>query len=82
MLPNQIQALTGKFNLNISLANEKQNVEIQVLNPIGQVLSQSNFNEVSGKLKKQIDLSGYSKGVYLVKVITANGSMYRKVVIQ
>ncbi len=73
---------TGKFNLSISLANEKQNVEIQVLNPIGQVLSQSNFNEVSGKLKKQIDLSGYSKGVYLVKVITANGSMYRKVVIQ
>ncbi|HTA82037.1 MAG TPA: T9SS type A sorting domain-containing protein [Bacteroidia bacterium] len=73
---------SGVFNLNISLANAKQNVSVRILNTMGQVLSNDNYNEVSGKLKKLIDLSGYSKGIYLVQVITGNGSMYRKVVVQ
>jgi len=73
---------TGMFNLNISLANRRQEVDVRVLNTMGQVMYSDTYYEVSGNLKKQIDLSTYSKGIYLVQIVTANGSMYRKVVIQ
>jgi len=73
---------TGMFNLNISLANKKQQVDVRVLNTMGQVMYSDTYREVSGNLKKQIDLSAYSKGIYLVQIVTPNGSMYRKVVIQ
>ncbi|HSY75245.1 MAG TPA: T9SS type A sorting domain-containing protein, partial [Bacteroidia bacterium] len=73
---------TGMVNMSISLAGEKQNVGIRVINTMGQVLWNSKYNNVSGSLKKQIDLSAYSKGIYIVQVTTDNGVMFRKVVIQ
>ncbi|HXP53166.1 MAG TPA: T9SS type A sorting domain-containing protein, partial [Bacteroidia bacterium] len=73
---------TGIVNVNIALAYEKQNVGVKVINTMGQVLWLDNYKGVSGNVKKQIDLSTYSKGVYIVEVTTGNSTMFRKVVIQ
>ncbi|HTA83822.1 MAG TPA: T9SS type A sorting domain-containing protein [Bacteroidia bacterium] len=72
----------GEIELSINLANGRQNVDIKIFNALGEVLQTGEYTTVSGKLKKQLTLSSYSKGVYFVRVTTANGVMYRKVVLQ
>jgi len=73
---------SGICNLSITLSNGTQNVGVKLLNAIGQIIWNDNYVNVSGRLKKQIDLSGVSKGIYFVQTTTGNGAMYRKVVIQ
>jgi|GEM_PF-817028 uncharacterized repeat protein (TIGR03803 family) len=73
---------TGVFNLSIELANMKQNVGVKIINTMGQVISSSTYNEVSGSFEKKIDLSGYSKGIYFVQVTTSKGTSYHKVAVQ
>ncbi|HTA82431.1 MAG TPA: T9SS type A sorting domain-containing protein [Bacteroidia bacterium] len=73
---------TGLFTIDISLTGTKQNIDIKILNTLGEVLASDNNANVSGSMKKQIDLTAYSKGVYFVQVTTSHGVLYRKVVIQ
>ncbi len=73
---------TGMCNLSIALSNGTQNVSVKVLNAMGQVIWNDSYLNVAGRLKKQIDLSGVSKGIYFVQITTGNGVMYRKVAVQ
>ena len=68
--------------MSIALAFGIQNIGVKVINTMGQVLWSDNYKGVSGSVKKQIDLSAYSKGIYIVEVTTGNSTMFRKVVIQ
>ncbi len=73
---------TGMVSMSIFLASEKQNITVKVINTMGQVLWSDKYDDVAGNLKKRIDMSLYSKGLYIIQVTTNNSSMFRKVVIQ
>jgi len=72
---------TGMINFNITLST-KQDIKVKVYNALGQVLSTINYGGVEGFFTRQIDLSGYSKGMYILQVIGDNGVTYKKVVLQ
>jgi len=72
---------TGLFNMSFSVSKQ-QNVAIKIYNALGQLITTENYGKLNGKVQEQLDLTGYSKGVYTIQIVTDNGVMYRKVVIQ
>ncbi|MGP8217580.1 MAG: T9SS type A sorting domain-containing protein [Bacteroidia bacterium] len=71
----------GTVNFTLDLANT-QNIELKLYNTLGQVMLTTNYGRISGHISKQIDLSGLSKGVYIMEVTGENGNAYKKVVLQ
>jgi PKD repeat protein len=67
----------GRLNINIVL-NKKMDVEIRVLNMIGQVMLQENRNDVV-ELNTVLDLSQLSNGMYMLQVTAGDGQMIRKI---
>ena len=61
---------------------KREDLQITVANITGQVVYQENLKAVSGKYQKAIDLSNYAKGIYMLKLISAQGTINRKIVIQ
>jgi len=68
---------SGIFVLEIEL-QAKTNLLIQLTNITGQITYSESVNASS--YKKDIDLSGYAKGVYALKVVSDVGVVTRKVV--
>jgi len=64
-----------KVNL---MFNTEEVRTVVLLDVIGNVV----FTKTSNTLNLQLDISGYSKGVYFVKVITKEGSNSQKIIIQ
>ncbi|MCD4790994.1 MAG: PKD domain-containing protein, partial [Bacteroidales bacterium] len=67
--------LTVKFNNNIG------QIQITVLNILNEVLFESSTETVNGNIVN-FDLSNYAKGVYFVRIKTANSEQVRKIVIR
>lgn len=59
-----------------------QNLTISVLSPDGIVLITGKSSEVSGDYMKTLDISGLSKGIYLVSLSSDQGRSVRKIVVQ
>ena len=55
------------INLNIIPENH-EHISIEIINTNGQLLLKTEFTDNS----KKIDISGYSKGIYLIKIISNN----------
>jgi len=56
-------------NVNIELNNQtNENVEISIMNNLGQVLSSNNYGSLIGTQKVTMDVSNLVKGIYFVKV--------------
>ncbi len=69
-------------NLNISLNSiEEQSIRIELLNAVGQIIFSENNENVRGEIIKTINLSGISKGIYLIRLISGNQQYFKKVVI-
>ncbi len=68
--------------LNIAYAfNTKEDLKIEVTNMLGQVVyTETEHNTATNA--KAINLSGLSKGVYMVTLSTATDKMVRKIVIE
>jgi len=71
----------GIVNFTLDIAN-KQNITMKIYNAIGQVIATINYGKINGHISKEIDLSGLSKGVYILQVTGDNGNIYKKVVLQ
>jgi hypothetical protein len=64
--------------VNIDLNMEQnENVEVSILNTLGQVLYTNNFGSISGTNTLQIPLHNFSEGIYFVKVRIGD-KMYTK----
>ncbi len=59
-----------------------QGIEIEILTVTGTVIYQQEYKNINAYFVKQIDLSGYAKGIYLVKVKHANTVYDSKVVVK
>ena len=66
-----------KLNLNRS-----ENIQINVINLVGQVVKSTSANGNVGENNIQFDLSGLNSGVYMVSVKAGNNSSTKKIVVQ
>jgi len=71
----------GKFTIEIAL-NKPQNMQIKIFNILGQDIFTEELKQISGTYTRQIDLSTQSPGIYSSQIITENGIINKKLIIQ
>ncbi len=70
----------GQFTLVISGASRNQ-MELSVINVLGQILASEAVDFSSGQLIKQYDLTGWADGAYLLRIESEGSLVYRKIVL-
>jgi hypothetical protein len=70
----------GLFNVNLDLSN-KQTLSLRVFNAMGQLLREEHLGMLTGSVRKQIDLSGFPKGVYFLQMAGDAGIVTRRIII-
>ena len=70
----------GVFNLNITTV-DRQNFNMIVRNVKGQVIYTNNV-AVDGTYRNQVDLTGWSKGVYYLQIQSEAGTTVEKLIVQ
>jgi hypothetical protein len=69
--------------LNIEISNVgRQDLEIKILDITGTLIYQKEYTSSGAHFVEQLDLSGYAKGIYLVKVRQANSVYVGKVIVR
>jgi hypothetical protein len=68
----------GIFNVNFT-SGTVADYTIEILNPIGQVVYSEQVKQVSGMIRKKIDLSNQPAGLFLVKISGENGAISQKI---
>ena len=66
----------GNFDVSFELKNTGD-IQLEVLNLIGQNVNQMAIKGISGKIKQNVDCKNLSKGVYLLN-ITYEGKRYTR----
>ena len=69
------------FNVTFT-SEDVQDLEVRVMNVIGEVVYTENLNKFVGEYTKQIDLQSYTKGVYFLEITTDNGVVNKKLILQ
>ena len=73
----------SKDIFNVSFVSEDmQNLEVRVLNLIGEVIYTEGLEQFVGEYTKSINLSKYTKGVYFLEITTKEGVVNKKIVLQ
>ena len=73
----------SKDIFNVSFVSEDmQNLEVRVLNLIGEVVYTEGLEQFIGEYTKSINMSSYTKGVYFLEITTNNGVVNKKIVLQ
>ena len=68
---------------NVAFTSEDiQNLEVRVLNVVGEVVYTENLEQFVGEYTKAIDLATYTKGVYFLEITTNNGVINKKLILQ
>jgi hypothetical protein len=69
--------------LNIEISNtSNKGLEIEILDITGKIIYQREYENISAHLTEQIDLSGYTIGIYLIKVRQAKSVYVGKIVVR
>ena len=69
------------FNVRFT-SEDVQNLEIRIINVIGEVVYTENLEQFVGEYTKQVDLATYTKGVYFLEITTDNGVINKKLILQ
>ena len=69
------------FNVTF-VAEDIQDLEVRVINVIGEVVYTEALEQFVGEYTKQIDLTDNSKGVYFLEITTNSGVVNKKLIIQ
>ena len=68
---------------NISFTSEGiQDSKVRILNVIGEVVYTESLEKFIGEYTKAIDLATYTKGVYFLEIITNDGVVNKKLILQ
>ena len=59
-----------------------RNIEIRVVNMIGEKVFLQNLDQFVGKHTTQVDLSKYSKAAYFLEIENSKGTILKKLVLQ
>ena len=68
----------GIFNVSIQL-NNLQNVSLELVNSLGELVSDKNLGESKGELNESFDLSNQPSGIYLLRILLDDKVITRKV---
>jgi hypothetical protein len=69
------------FNVTF-VAEDVQDLEVRVINVVGEVVYTEALEQFVGEYTKQIDLTDNSKGVYFLEITTDSGVVNKKLIIQ
>jgi C1A family cysteine protease len=72
---------TGIYNLRFNNTSARK-VRIEIFNTGGKVVLKQDYEASASILESSFDLSGYSPGIYLIRIISAEKVLYRKIVMQ
>jgi hypothetical protein len=64
------------------MSDEVQDLEVRMINVVGEVIYTENLEQFVGAYTKQIDLAAYTKGVYFLEITTNNGVVNKKLILQ
>ena len=68
---------------NVAFTSEDvQDLEVRVINIVGEVVYTENLQQFVGEYTKSIDLVTYTKGVYFLEITTNNGVVNKKLILQ
>ncbi|MAR21076.1 MAG: hypothetical protein CMD25_03550, partial [Flavobacteriales bacterium] len=71
----------GVFSLTY-ITDKNEDISVEVIDAFGKRIFNDNRLEFSGEYNKQIDLSKYPKGVYIVQIYTATSYVSKRLVVQ
>ena len=71
----------GIININF-VSEELDNFEITVIDAFGNLVSKEEKQNFVGEYTKQVDLSAYSRGIYLVQIKTQDSFVSKRIVLQ
>lgn len=63
-------------------ANTKDNYLIEIFNSIGQKVHAEQLTDVSGNIKKEVNLSSYGKGIYILNFTTNKKTNSMKIIVE
>ena len=63
-------------------SEEVQDLDVRVVNVVGEVVYTENLEQFVGEYIKAIDLATYTKGVYFLEITTNNGVVNKKLILQ
>ena len=69
------------FNIAF-ISDDVQNIELRIINVIGEVVYSNKLNEFIGEYTRKVDLTNYKKGVYFLDVTTNDGVVNKKLILQ
>ena len=69
------------FNVTFT-SDDVQDLEVRVINLVGEVVYTENLEQFVGEYTKLIDLATYTKGVYFLEITTNNGVVNKKLILQ
>ena len=72
---------TGEFVIEIEFT-KPTDLDIELLNVIGQVIYEENLNKYAGAYKKSIDVGNNETGIYILQLITEKGTINKKIIIE
>ncbi|MAO72078.1 MAG: hypothetical protein CMD02_06195, partial [Flavobacteriales bacterium] len=73
----------SKELFNVTFTSEvKQNIELRVVNLLGEILFKENLEEYEGEYSTSFNLIEYSKGIYILELDSKNGLLNKKIVLQ
>ena len=78
---------TGEFIIEIKNLRGFENLvglgtEIKLLNTIGQVIYVEKLDKIKGAYQTKIDMSAYPKGIYTLRIISNEGVINKKIVVE
>ena len=69
------------FNVTFT-SEDVQDLEVRVINVVGEVVYTENLQQFVGEYTKSLDLESYTKGVYFLEITTNNGVVNKKLILQ
>ena len=62
-------------------SEDVQNLEVRIINVIGEVVYTEDLVQFVGEYTKQVDLFNYTKGVYFLEITTVNEVFNSKLIL-
>jgi hypothetical protein len=63
-------------------SEDVQDLEVRVINVVGEVLHFEDLQQFVGEYTKQVDLYKNAKGIYFLEITTNNGVVSKKLILQ
>ena len=83
LLLNKVYPNSSRDIFNITFTTkEKQDLEIRIINVIGERVFIENKQQFIGQYTKQINLGEYPKAIYFLEIETDNGVINKKLILQ